>query len=301
MSCHIISYNVMSYPAMSCYTISCQIFSCLIMYMSCHEMSRYIMSCHFIFEVISHVRCHVMPCPSMSYYAVMCHGLTCLVMLHACYVIWYMTWHVTWHGKLWYMTYHIIMLSYHVMSCQMLFWSCHVMSTNISCHAMSCYMSCHIVLCYVMLSYHFSYVFWCDMMWCDILWHDTWHNMAYDMTYGTYIYIYNMTHYNYDITWHITYVTWYGMAWNVTWHDMIHEMTAKQMTSNTFSLIGNILKLSGRHGVSCGKYWHFNIREYIREDIIECILFQFPGKNNNTIIRDFCIMQAKYFIYQKRI
>ncbi len=52
-----------------------------------------------------------------------------------------------------------------------------------------------------------------------------------------------------------------------------------------------------------GLWWekltNFNIREC--EDIIECILFGFPGNKNNIIIIIFCIMYAKYYIYQKNI
>ncbi len=50
-----------------------------------------------------------------------------------------------------------------------------------------------------------------------------------------------------------------------------------------------------------GLWWerltNFNIRKC--EDIIERMLFGFPGNKNNTIIIDFCIMHVKYFIYQK--
>ncbi len=58
-----------------------------------------------------------------------------------------------------------------------------------------------------------------------------------------------------------------------------------------------ILKLSGKQGLWWERLINFNIREC--EDIIERILFGFPGNKNMTII-DFCIMHAKYFIYRKK-
>ncbi len=44
---------------------------------------------------------------------------------------------------------------------------------------------------------------------------------------------------------------------------------------------------------------NFNIIEC--EDIIESIMFGFPSDKNNTIIIDFCIIHARYFIYQNKI
>ncbi len=48
-----------------------------------------------------------------------------------------------------------------------------------------------------------------------------------------------------------------------------------------------------------GLWWekltNFNIREC--EDIIECTL---PGNKNKTIIIIFCVMHAKYYIYQPK-
>ncbi len=43
----------------------------------------------------------------------------------------------------------------------------------------------------------------------------------------------------------------------------------------------------------------FSTREC--EDIIERVLFRFPGNKNNIIIIIICIMHTKYYIYQKKI
>ncbi len=57
------------------------------------------------------------------------------------------------------------------------------------------------------------------------------------------------------------------------------------------------------HWKTWGLWWkkltNFNIRQ--QDDIIECIIFGFPGNTNNIIIMNYCIIYAKHFIYQKKI
>ncbi len=51
------------------------------------------------------------------------------------------------------------------------------------------------------------------------------------------------------------------------------------------------------------RWWHsitgFNLRE--KDYIYEYILFGFPGKSDNTIVANYCILYAKHYIYLEKL